>query len=258
MEKFKFKKKYGQNFLKDSNVLTKIIDNIKIDKRTLIIEIGPGAGALTKHLINLNCDVLCFEIDKEVKNELDKLECANLKVIYCDFLNVNLKDYTGGYDEIYVIANIPYYITTPIIEKIIESEVKVKFMILMVQKEVADRLSANPGSESYGYFSVYLQYYYNVEKICNVSKSAFYPVPKVDSALIKLSIKNNKITINEKAFFNFVKECFRFKRKNIKNNLTNYDLDKINNILNKYNHSLNNRAEDFSLEEFIDLFKSVK
>ena len=128
----------------------------------------------------------------------------------------------------------------------------------MVQKEVADRLSANPGSESYGYFSVYLQYYYNVEKICNVSKSAFYPVPKVDSALIRLSIKNNKITINEKAFFNFVKECFRFKRKNIKNNLTNYDLDKINNILNKYNHSLNNRAEDFSLEEFIDLFNNLK
>ena len=158
MEKFKFKKKYGQNFLKDEKVLDIIVNNIEIIKKTLIVEIGPGAGALTKRLVKLNCDVLCFEIDQDVKKELDKISGSNLKVIYNDFFFFFLKDYCQGYDEIFVIANIPYYITTPIIERIIESEVDVKFLILMVQKEVADRLSAKPGTNSYGYFSVYLQF----------------------------------------------------------------------------------------------------
>lgn len=258
MEKFKFKKKYGQNFLIDNTILDKIIENINISKKTLIIEIGPGHGALTKRLVKLNADVLCFEIDNDVKSELDKISATNLKIVYTDFLEINLKNYIEGYEDIYVIANIPYYITTPIIQKIIESNINVKFMILMVQKEVADRLSAKPGNESYGYFTVYLKYYYDTEKICNVSKKCFYPIPKVDSALIKLRLNNNKKDINEKKLFGFIKECFQFKRKNIKNNLKRYDLEKINSVLYKYNHTLNNRAEDFSLEEFIDMYNILK
>ena len=257
MSEFRFKKRYGQNFLTDKNTIDKIINNIKIIGKTLIIEIGPGNGALTKRLVKLNSDILCFEIDQELKPELDKINSPNLKIIYKDFLTIDLLDYIKGYEEIYVIANIPYYITTPIIEKIIKSKLNIKFMILMVQKEVADRLSAKPGSNDYGYFTVYLSYYYTVSKISNVSRKLFYPVPNVDSALIKLEIKENRIKVDEEKFFKFVKECFRFKRKNIKNNFLNKDLNIVNNVLSKYNHNLSNRAEDFTLVEFIDLFNSL-
>ena len=258
MSNFKFKKRYGQNFLKDDKTLNEIISNITVKPKSLIIEIGPGHGALTKKLVLLDADILAFEIDLEAKEELDKIKSSRLKVIYKDFLSVNLSDYVKDYENIYVVANIPYYITTPIIEKIINSNIKVGEMVLMVQKEVADRFAAKCATNEYGYFTVYLNYYYDVKKICNVPKECFYPQPKVDSAIIKLTKKSSNEFINPKDLFAFVKQCFKFKRKNLKNNLSNYNLSTISEVLKKYNHDLTNRAEDLTLIEFIDIYKNLK
>ena len=258
MENFKFKKNLGQNFLQDEMVLQRIVDSIECSKDDCIIEIGPGHGALTKYLVKYNCPVIAFEIDKEVKPVLDKINAANLRVVYEDFMKINVKEYLpDNYKNLYIIANIPYYITTPILEKIIAENLDAKSCTLMVQKEVADRFSAKYGSKEYGSVTVYLDYYYDIRKLFEVPRKAFYPVPNVDSAIIKLVRKEDKPKLDEDKFFKFVKSAFQFKRKNLRNNLKNYDLEKINNVLVKYNHNLQNRAEEISLNEFIDIYKNL-
>ena len=249
---FQYKKNLGQNFLQDNNVLNKIVASVSVGNNDLIIEIGPGHGALTKKLVDMGCDVLAFEIDLRVKEYLDKISCSNLKVVYQDILQVDFREY-----DFSKYANIPYYITTPIIEKIISSNINEVDMTLMVQKEVADRFSAKPGSQEYGSVSVYLNYFYDISTLTNVSRYAFYPVPNVDSAVIKL-VRHNKYQVNnEEKFFKFVKQCFLYKRKNIRNNLKGYDLEKVSIVLKNYGHDLSSRAEEFSMIEFIDLYNSL-
>ena len=167
MGEFKHKHSLGQNFLKDKGVLAKIIDSVDVKEEDLIIEVGPGQGALTKFLKLFKANLRCFEVDTRVKKYLDSFEDEKTKVIYNDFMKVDLEEETKDidYKDLYVIANLPYYITTPIIEKMISSPLNVKAMVLMVQNEVADRLSAKPGSKEYGAITVYLNYYYNVEKL---------------------------------------------------------------------------------------------
>lgn len=255
MEKFRFKKNLGQNFLQDEKILQKIVESVMCTEDDCIVEIGPGHGALTKYLVKYNCPVIAFEIDKEVKPVLDRIKAPNLRVVYEDFMKVNVKEYLpDNYKNLYIIANIPYYITTPILEKIITENLNEKACTLMVQKEVADRFGAKPGSKDYGSISVYLDYYYQVKKLFEVPRKAFYPVPNVDSAIIKLDRKDKRDLADEDNFFKFVKSAFQFKRKNLRNNLKNYDLEKINSVLVKYNHSLQNRAEEISLKEFLDIY----
>lgn len=255
MEKFRFKKNLGQNFLQDEKILQKIVESVMCTEDDCIVEIGPGHGALTKYLVKYNCPVIAFEIDKEVKPVLDRIKVPNLRVVYEDFMKVNVKEYLpDNYKNLYIIANIPYYITTPILEKIIAENLNEKSCTLMVQKEVADRFGAKPGSKDYGSISVYLDYYYQVKKLFEVPRKAFYPVPNVDSAIIKLDRKDKKDLADEDKFFKFVKSAFQFKRKNLRNNLKNYDLEKINSVLVKYNHNLQNRAEEISLKEFLDIY----
>lgn len=259
MENFRYKKNLGQNFLQDEKVLQKIVGSIDCTKDDCIIEIGPGHGALTKYLVKFNCSVIAFEIDKEVKSVLDKINYDNLKVVYEDFMKTDVKAYLpNNYNNLYIIANIPYYITTPILEKIIASNLDEKSCVLMVQKEVADRFSAKCGSKEYGSVTVYLDYYYKINKLFEVPRKAFYPIPNVDSAVIKLDRKEKNIDLNEDKFFKFVKSAFQFKRKNLRNNLKNYDLEKISSVLINYNHTLQNRAEEISLDEFIDIFKNIE
>lgn len=257
---FKHKKSLGQNFLKNPQVLQKIVDSVVVKENDLVIEVGPGQGSLTKYLVNYKCDILAFEIDLRVKDYLDKIAYDKLTVVYQDILQVDFSNYDlTKYDKIHVIANIPYYITTPIIEKIIDSKLGECDLTLMVQKEVAERFCAFPGNNEYGAFTVYLSYYYDRQKIIDVPAKDFEPAPKVDSAVVKLTRKNiGKKVSNELEFFNFVKECFQFKRKNIRNNLKKYDLNKIGMVLKNYGHDLNNRAEDFSVLEFIDLYNILK
>ena len=250
----KFKKQYGQNFLMDKNILDKISSSICPGKNDLIIEIGPGSGNLTKRLKEYKASMVCFEIDKSLDKYLNLLEDDKTKVVYEDFINVNLEEFVKNYnyENIYVIANIPYYITTPIIEKITFSNIKVKSLLLMVQKEVADRLSSTNGSREYGYITVLLNAFYNINKLFNVNRNSFYPVPNVDSAIIKLDSKECNLLDFEK-FNKLIKNAFRFKRKTLKNNLLGYDLNLVDSLLGKYGYSLSNRAEEIPVDVYINV-----
>lgn len=250
----KFKKQYGQNFLMDKNILDKISSSICPGKNDLIIEIGPGSGNLTKRLKEYKASLVCFEIDKSLDKYLNLLEDDKTKVVYEDFINVNLEEFVKNYnyENIYVIANIPYYITTPIIEKITFSNIKVKSLLLMVQKEVADRLSSTNGNREYGYITVLLNAFYNINKLFNVNRNSFYPVPNVDSAIIKLDSKECNLLDFEK-FNKLIKNAFRFKRKTLKNNLIGYDLNLVDSLLGKYGYSLSNRAEEIPVDVYINV-----
>lgn len=259
MGEFKHKHSLGQNFLKDKNVLTKIIDLVDVKEDDLIIEIGPGMGALTKYLKLFHANLLCFEIDKRVDKYLNKFIDSKTTIVYEDFLKIDLNNYLSQYDynNLYIIANIPYYITTPIIEKIIASNIKVKEMVYMVQNELADRFSAKPGSSNYGYMTVLLNYYYDVSKCFVVNRKCFDPIPKVDSAIIKFVSKENKGDCDTDILFKLVRDSFMMKRKNLRNNLRNYNLNVIENVLKRYGLSLQDRAESVSLECFIDITKEI-
>lgn len=257
MTNFKYKKSLGQNFLHDSNIIEKIINLSEVDKDTFVIEIGPGEGALTKELAKSCGELICFEIDKRLELTLSKIEkdFNNVKIVYDDFLNINIDDYINrNYKKLYVVANLPYYITTPIIMKLIESKRMIDKIVIMIQKEVAERLGASPGTRQYNSLSAYISYYYNVNKLLYVSKSSFVPVPNVDSIVIELASHHKKFDVNdEDHLFKFLRDCFRYKRKNLKNNTTEYNQQLIVDVLSKHNLDLNIRAEQIPLELFIEL-----
>lgn len=256
-----FKKKFGQNFLNDENILNKIIKESEIPEETLVIEIGPGAGALTNKLKDVAKNVLAYEIDLDLKNILiDKFKDTNVKIIWEDFLNRDIQEDIRDYNNknIYVVANIPYYITTPIIEKIINSGIDVRKIVIMVQKEVGDRFRAQPGSKEYSSITVFLNYFYNIKELFIVSKNCFTPKPNVDSVILSLEKKQNKQEVrDEKVLFKLIKDSFRFKRKNLRNNLKEYNLEIIDKVLKKYNKDLTTRAETLSLDIFIDIANNL-
>lgn len=257
-QKHIFKKKFGQNFLQDENILEKIYNSVSPTKDDLIIEIGPGSGNLTKWLKKYNSNLICIEIDESLKETLSKYEDDKTKIIFKDFMEMDLSEELKNYNyqKLYVIANIPYYITTPIIEKITFSNIPVEKIVLMIQKEVAERLSSKPQNKEYGYITVLLNYFFEIKNLFSVSRNCFYPVPNVDSAVISLTTKT-KEEINIESFQNLIKNAFKFKRKTLKNNLNNYDLHKIENVLKKHNYSLNNRAEEIPLEVYIAITKEI-
>ena len=249
---FNYKKSLGQNFLMDKNKIKQIVDSINVDKNDLIVEIGPGAGAITRQLVKKDANVICFEIDTRLEKILSEIDSKKLKIIYKNFLSINLNDYIdySNYNKIIFVGNLPYYITTAIINKIVDFN-HADEIIIMVQKEVAERFMASPNSKKYNSLSIFLQYNFNIKKICDVSKNCFEPIPKVDSTVIKFE-KHNKYKVkNEKIFYKLIKDSFTQKRKNLRNNLKSYDLNKIEEILNKVNKDLTCRAENLSIEEFI-------
>lgn len=258
MTKFNFKKKYGQNFLNDNNIIENIVNSINPTTHDLIIEIGPGSGALTKKLKKYNSHLIAFEIDEDTKKFLLPLEDEKTKIIYEDFLEADIKEHISKihYDKLYIIGNLPYYITTPILEKIIDSKLEQESITIMVQKEVADRFLAKPGVRDYGYMTVFLNLNFNIKKICDVSKKSFYPMPNVDSTVIKL--ENNCVKVNDyQQFKSLLKEAFQFKRKTIYNNLKYHDKNKLESILISHGYNLSSRAEDLDLETFIDLSNNL-
>lgn len=254
---FEHKKSLGQNFLRDNNIISKIIDSINPMSDDLIIEIGPGEGALTKRLVNKNCDLICFEIDKRLQDTLSNIKSERIRIIYEDFLKVDLKKYIDKkYNNIYFVGNLPYYITTAIINKIMDESDPYEITI-MIQKEVALRFAANPHSREYSSISVFLQYNFDIEKVCSVSKNCFEPVPKVDSMVIKLKRNKKFISNNEELLYRLIKDAFKQKRKNLRNNLINYDLLKIEELLHSRNKSLKSRAEELSVEDFVYLSNNL-
>lgn len=259
MKDFNFKKSLGQNFLIDDNIKRKIVESASIDEGSLIIEVGPGSGAITKHLVSFGVPVIAFEIDERLKSELESIDASNLEVIFEDFLKVDLKEVLSKYKykKIHLIANLPYYITTPIITKVMEEEL-VYEMIIMVQKEVGDRFKASPNTKEYNSLSVFLQYYFDISKVTLVSRNSFVPKPNVDSIVLKFVKKDKLLEVNNiELFFKFVRDSFTQKRKNLRNNLKNYDLEKIEKALNVLNKDLTYRAEQLSIEDFIFVVNSL-
>ena len=224
----------------------------------MVIEIGPGAGALTKELLKKVDRAILYEVDTRLEKILNKelSTFVNYELIFDDFLNrdVNKDISKYDFDNLYIVANLPYYITTPIITKIINDKIPTNEIVIMIQKEVADRFSAKPGSKEYGQITVFLNYFFDIDNVCNVSKNCFFPKPKVDSAVIKMKRKESNDYIKNFDVFNrLVKDSFRFKRKTIKNNLVGYDLDIINNILTKYGFDINTRSENIPYNVFVEI-----
>jgi 16S rRNA (adenine1518-N6/adenine1519-N6)-dimethyltransferase len=251
----KAKKSLGQNFLIDQNIINKIINSINVEKEDLIIEIGPGRGALTKLLKTKSANIICYEIDQDLRVYLNALEDNKTKIIYKDFLNANVEDDIKSikYNNLFVVGNLPYYITTPIIKKIIESNIDAKEMYFMVQEEVANRWTSKPNSKEYGSITLYLNYYFNISKLFKVSKRAFNPIPKVESAIIKFEKRIDKPKVNEEVYFKLVDDCFKMKRKTLKNNLGSDRYNKIEPILIKNGLTPNVRAEELSEDIFVEI-----
>src|SRR5574344_773624 len=255
---FKNKHSLGQNFLNDDEILNKIVNSVTVSTQDVIVEVGPGLGYLTNKLKKFNVRLLAFEIDERTKPYLDKLADDQTSIIYQDFLNINLNDYVKKDDRVHVIANIPYYITTPIIDHILKMNINIVDMTLMVQNEVANRLASKPGTRDYGYITAYLNYYFNIKKLFAVDRHYFSPVPNVDSALIQLTkINRSNAVRDEKLLTSFLHDSFQYKRKNLKNNLKKYDLELINSVLKGHNLDVNCRAEEISIDIFIEIVNKI-
>lgn len=252
-------KKYGQNFLIDENILNTIANSLD-NELGCVIEIGPGLGSLTRKLVKRFNKVLAYEIDPKMIEVLnDTILESNFKIIAGDFLKTNIEKDIQEYfnqDNIYVIANLPYYITTPILLKILEEAPSIKKMTIMIQKEVASRFLGKPNTKDYNSLSVLIQTYMNVSKVCDVSSNCFYPAPLVDSTVIKLERKDKPdyAIKNEQQFQKINRMLFRQRRKTIVNNLKEgYSKEEILNVLNKLNIKETERSESLTCQQIIEL-----
>ena len=253
----KFKKQYGQNFIRDQKLLDTIALGSGINSESLVIEIGAGAGALSEVLANKAKAVISFEIDEDLRPCLLEIEQKhnNLKFVFEDFMKTDILKYTGG-RPFYVVANLPYYITTAIISKLID--VVPVSMTIMVQKEVADRISAKPKTSAYGAMSVICQSVASVKTILSVPKTFFYPMPEVDSAVLKFDFYGNTISPD---FVHFLHMCFMAKRKTLLNNLSsglNIKKSVGEELLASLNIDIKARAEELTTGEFEKLYKATK
>ncbi len=264
MEKYtvNFKKRYGQNFLKDVNIVNKIVRCADIINDSLVIEVGPGGAIMTRELSKVATNVLAYEIDNELKDELSKrlINCENVNVLFQDFLESNLiKDIENyNFSNLYFVSNVPYYITTPILMKLIDSKLKFKKIVMMVQKEVGDRFSTLPGSKEYGSITVLLNYFFDVKKEFLVSRKQFIPEPNVDSVIISLKEKENKQELkNFDIFQKLLRDSFQFKRKTLRNNLKGYNLLIVEEVLSRFGYDLSVRAEKLSVEIFVEIANAI-
>ena len=269
---FTFKKSFGQNFLTDTNILQKIVDTAEIDKKVNVIEIGPGIGALTEFLAESAAEVMAFEIDDRLVPILaDTLrDFDNVTVVNQDILKVDLAQYIAEFKNpdlpIKVVANLPYYITTPILMPLIESGIPLSEFVVMMQREVADRISAQPNTKAYGSLSIAVQYYMTAKVAFIVPRTVFVPAPNVDSAILKMVRRDQPAVAvqDEKFFFKVSKASFVHRRKTLWNNLTSY-FGKSEEIKAKLERALevidlapNVRGESLDLETFARLSDALK
>ena len=251
----KAQKRYGQNFLIDANIVDKIAKNA-CSKECVTIEIGPGIGSLTQMLLKYSKKVYAHEVDEKLIGVLNDLFVNEdkLEIIKGDFLKIDFKAMPYYHDRLVVCANLPYYITTPILFKLFESDLKLEKITVMVQKEVADRFKAMPNDKDYNALSVIVQYLYDVEYLMKVSKNVFNPKPNVDSAVISFIKKERLEVKDEKRFFKLVKDAFKWRRKTLYNNLKDdYDDDKILKAFKELKLKDAVRAQELDLRTFIRL-----
>ncbi|HOM02518.1 MAG TPA: 16S rRNA (adenine(1518)-N(6)/adenine(1519)-N(6))-dimethyltransferase RsmA [Acetivibrio sp.] len=260
----KLTKSLGQNFLTDDNVVKKIVDVANVSDNDLVIEIGPGVGSMTTELAKRAKKVIAVEIDKRLIPALQENLCefSNVDIVNKDIMDVNINELydKGQYGSIKVVANLPYYITTPIIMKLLEEENDINLMVFMVQKEVAQRMTAAPGKKDYGALSVAVQYYTKPEKAFDVPPHCFVPQPEVDSTVVKLNVNEAPPVqlINRDFFFKVVKAAFGQRRKTLVNALHNFKVlektkEEIKEILNQLGIDENARGETLSISQFAQL-----
>lgn len=255
------KKNFGQNFLVDDNILKKIAYSLNEKKYSGVIEIGPGLGSLTRYLVESYDQVLCYEIDTDMINVLrDTITSGNLMIREGDFLKSNvskdIKNYFKG--DVCLIANLPYYITSPILLKLLEEVSEIKDIVIMIQKEVAERFIAKPNTKDYNALSVLIQYFTKAEKLFDVSPCAFVPAPKVSSSVIHLCYKDEELLRGKdlEFFLKFNRNIFKQRRKTLVNNLSSsYPISKeeAGNILEQNGFSRTIRSEVLSVEEIVSL-----
>ena len=269
---FTFKKSFGQNFLTDTNILQKIVDTAEVDDQVNVIEIGPGIGALTEFLAERAAEVMAFEIDHRLVPILaDTLrDFDNVTVVNEDILKVDLAQHIQSFKNpdlpIKVVANLPYYITTPILMHLIESGIPFSEFVVMMQREVADRISAQPNTKAYGSLSIAVQYYMTAKVAFIVPRTVFVPAPNVDSAILKMVRRPEPAVAveDEKFFFKVSKASFIHRRKTLWNNLTGYFgkteevKDKLTRALDQAGLSPSVRGEALGLEEFASLADALK
>lgn len=247
-------KRFGQHYLKDDNIVTKIIDEISPKPTDLIVEIGPGEGALTLKLIEEKCKVVAIEIDKR-NYELLKQNFPSLTIFNEDFLKTNLHEiHTKYLKPLRVVGNIPYNITSPVLFKMIENRQIIQDSVLMIQHEVAKRLIAKAGTKDYGILSVIMQHFAEVKFCFKVSPNVFFPRPKVYSAVIKISFNKTSKDLNlDSTFIQIVKAAFNKRRKMLYNSFKNSIFGQLD--FKKAGINLNRRAEQLKIDEFIELAK---
>ena len=269
---FTFKKSFGQNFLTDTNILQKIVDTAEIDKKVNVIEIGPGIGALTEFLAESAAEVMAFEIDDRLVPILaDTLrDFDNVTVVNQDILKVDLAQYIAEFKNpdlpIKVVANLPYYITTPILMHLIESGIPFSEFVVMMQREVADRISAQPNTKAYGSLSIAVQYYMTAKVAFIVPRTVFVPAPNVDSAILKMVRRDQPAVAvqDEKFFFKVSKASFVHRRKTLWNNLTSHfgkseeTKAKLTAALEQAELSPSVRGEALALADFARLADALK
>ena len=264
-ENIKAKKNFGQNFLIDQNILNKIVNANDLQAKN-IIEIGPGLGSLTGLLAERAKKLVCYEIDKDMVEVLMKRYTNNdkIEIIHQDFLKINIQDEIKkhfGNESVVLVANLPYYITTAILTKILEETKMIELIIVMVQKEVAMRLAGKPSTKDYNSLSVLMQYYTDVKMLFNVAPTCFIPAPEVESTVIEIKLKQDRLPlINEEFFLKFNRNIFIQRRKTLYNNIKSaYPLSKeiIEDIIKKNNLPLTVRSEALNVEQIVKLSNDV-
>lgn len=260
---FKFSKSLGQNFLVDDQVLRDIVTGAEVNKDDFIIEIGPGVGTLTKELLKVAKKVCAIELDKDLipilNEELKEFE--NFELVNKDALKVNFNEIIGEEKSVKLVANLPYYVTTPIIAKLLTEGYKFKSLTIMIQKEVAERINAEPSTKEYGSLSLLVQYYCDTELVRKVSPSSFIPRPKVDSSVIKLNkLDSPKVKVDdEKLFFKIIRASFNMRRKTLWNALKSlgFSKDLLENALQECDIDPKRRGETLSIYEFANLSNCI-
>lgn len=255
------KKQYGQNFLLDDNILKNIVKSAELKKDTNVIEIGPGLGFLTNYLQQATTNVLCYEIDEQMVEHLNELN-YNISIINDDFLKRNLnKDFKNIFDNsnnITLVANLPYYITTPILLKVLEETTRIDKMIVMMQTEVAKRLCGKPSTKDYNALSILIQYFTNPRIIFNVSPKSFFPEPNVESSVVMIEKKEEPLLEVENLdfFLKFNRNIFAQRRKTLYNNIQkayNYDKGLIKKIIKENNLDESVRSEELDVSQIVKL-----
>nr|WP_176712676.1 16S rRNA (adenine(1518)-N(6)/adenine(1519)-N(6))-dimethyltransferase RsmA [Clostridium septicum] len=260
---FKFSKSLGQNFLIDDSVPRDIVNGAEVDENDLVIEIGPGVGTLTAQLLKRAKKVVAIELDNDLIPILQQEIGDNPKftLIHNDALKVDFNEIIGEEKSVKLVANLPYYVTTPIIVKLLKEDYKFKSLTIMIQKEVAERMNAEPGNKDYGALSLLVQYYCNTSIVRRVPPQCFIPRPKVDSIVIRLErLEEPKVKVeNEKLFFDIIRSSFNMRRKTLWNGVKSLGLDKekLEIAFENANIDTKRRGETLSIEEFACLSDKI-